>query len=388
MTAPPSATTGFTLALIRQRHTPFGGAERFLERAMTALANEGTTITLLSREWPKGPSASPVTVKILNPPAIGRLWRDWSFSRAVRRELELNPHTLVQSHERIPGCDLYRAGDGVHRVWLEERRRTQNPLQRLLTHLSPYHRHLLRAETALFTDPRLRAVICNSRMVRDEILRHFAIDPGKLHVIHSGIDSQRFHPRLATEHRRSIRAGLGIDAEAPLFLFVGSGYIRKGVPILIRAMRRLPPAVHLLVVGRERRLERFIRQAIREKVDRRIHFLGARSPVEPYYGAADALVLPTLYDPFPNVALEAMASGLPVITSWQSGASDLIQDGVNGHLADALDEEALVGFMRRLSDPELCRAMGIKARETVKGLTPERMAGAMLALYRQLLSPP
>ncbi|MFN3078067.1 MAG: glycosyltransferase family 4 protein, partial [Alphaproteobacteria bacterium] len=161
-----------SLALIRQRYTPFGGAERFLDRAMGVLQREsGVKITLIARHW-EGEVEGLRTITC-NPFCWGRLWRDMSFAWCVGRQLRRQRFNLVQSHERLEGCDIYRAGDGVHRVWLEERGRTLGWLGRLATDWSPYHRHVLAMERRMFQSPALRAVICNSRMVREEIVRCF-----------------------------------------------------------------------------------------------------------------------------------------------------------------------------------------------------------------------
>ena len=110
------------LTIIRQRYTPFGGAERFVERAFDALAARGVELMLLTRSW-SGSNDSRIKPVIVDPPYVGRTWRDWGFARAVCAELARRPGALVQSHERIACCDIYRAGDGVHAVWVDERRR-------------------------------------------------------------------------------------------------------------------------------------------------------------------------------------------------------------------------------------------------------------------------
>ena len=197
------------IALVRQRYTPYGGAERFIERTLPALERAGAEVTLIGRSSEGWGARSVLRV---DPLYLGNLWRDWSFARAARAAWEEARIDLVQSHERIPGCDLYRAGDGVHRVWLEIRRRGAGPLERLGMVLNPYHRYVCAAERRMFEHPKLRAVICNSRMVRDEILGAFRIAPGKLHVIHNGVDLDHFHPARRAALRSAARAELGIGA--------------------------------------------------------------------------------------------------------------------------------------------------------------------------------
>ncbi len=370
------------LALVRQRYTPFGGAERFVASAVQALGKEGTSVTMITRRWETVEEEEHL---ICNPPYLGSLWRDWSFARCVCRELKNQYFDLVQSHERIACCDVYRAGDGVHREWLAQRRRVLTPLGQLSVTFNPYHRYMLEAEKKLFTSPSLKAVICISHMVKEDIQRHYPIPEDKLHVIYNGVDTTRFHPSLAAEYRHTIRESFDIPAEAPLFLFVGSGFQRKGLAIALGALARLPATACLLVVGKDKHAERFVRHAARLGIAERVRFVGGQKDVRPFYGAADALVFPTLYEPFGNVALEAMASGLPVLTSTKSGAAELIQNGINGFVRDALDEAGFAEGMAEILKREHRPAMTAAARQTVEGMTLEAMAGELTAFYGQIL---
>jgi UDP-glucose:(heptosyl)LPS alpha-1,3-glucosyltransferase len=371
------------LALVRQKYNPFGGAERFVERALAALAAQGVETTLITRDW-QGPAGQRVLV--CNPFHIGRLWRDRGFARCVRAVIARGEFDLVQSHERIPGCDIYRAGDGVHATWLELRGRGQGRLARLATGLNPWHGYTLAAEAEMFRDARLKAVVCNSRMVRDDIARRFGVAAEKLHVVYNGIELDAFHPRLREEHRVRLRRELGIAADAPLFLCVGSGFERKGVPQLLEALALSPgKAANLLVVGKDRQQGRMQRLAALLGLSQRVRFVGGQQDVKPYYGAADAFVLPTLYDPFPNAALEALACGLPVITTTQCGAAELIRAGENGFVCDALDVAQLADRITALSQRGVTDAMREAARATVSHLSIEATAQALHALYWQLM---
>jgi UDP-glucose:(heptosyl)LPS alpha-1,3-glucosyltransferase len=372
------------VAFVRQRYAQDGGAERFVSRALDALRSRDVSLTLVTREWRGGEGFDVITC---NPFYLGRTWRDWSFARAVCRELEKRSFDLVQSHERIACCDIYRAGDGVHREWLRQRARTLGWAGRLGLALNPYHAYVKAAERALFTSPRLKAVICNSRMVRDEIGRYFRLPDDKLPVIYSGVDTSVYHPDLK-RHRAEIRARYAIPESATLFLFVGSGFERKGLAALLQAMAGLPENAFLLVVGRDKHAHRFQRSARALGLSRRVVFAGAQADAGPYYGAADALVLPTLYDPFPNVALEAMASGLPVVTSLKCGAAELIENGNNGFVADALDIEGQAAGLRALLDPATRRRMGEAALQTVQPLTLAAMSDKLERLYRGLMGNP
>lgn len=370
------------IALIRQRYTPFGGAERFVSRAMNALQQEGTQVQILTRSW-QGTGEPPANTLICNPPYWGNVWRDASFSYAVHKALRKNNFDLVQSHERISGCDIFRAGDGVHREWLRLRGLALPWWQRLGLKLNPYHYYTQAAEARLFNDPRLRAVICNSSMVAKEISLYFPAAATKTVVIYSGIDSEKFHPRVRA-HRANMRAQLGIPADAQVFLSVGSGFARKGVEWLLRALASLPTHTQAVIVGTDKQLTHYQRLAQQLGLSGRVHWAGGQRDVLPWYGLADVFVLPTLYDPFPNVTLEAFACGLPVITSEKCGAAEFIRPQENGAVHAILSVQSLQTAMADSLHwgMEQQRA----ARETVAHLTPEHMARTLLDLYHHLLA--
>src|ERR1019366_6647286 len=208
------------LGVIRQRYTAFGGAERFLERVIDALLERGIAVRIYTREWPAA-RAGRLEPLICNPFYLGRLWRDPGFARAVRQSLAQDRPEIVQSHDRIEGCDVFRAGDGLHRAWLEERVRIGGKLERISLAANAYHRFVLDAEARLFESPKLKAVICNSQMVAEDVRRYFPIDRSKLHVIYNGVDPDAFGPKVR-ENRPETRARLGLNGSHFAFLLVGS----------------------------------------------------------------------------------------------------------------------------------------------------------------------
>jgi UDP-glucose:(heptosyl)LPS alpha-1,3-glucosyltransferase len=369
------------LALVRQQYTPFGGAERFVERALHALRARGVDVTMIARQW-KGTSEP--NILECNPFFLGRTWRDASFARCVQKIIAQGRFDLVQSHERIPGCHIYRAGDGVHAAWLELRAEARGRPAPVATRLPRWHRYTLAAEAELYRHPNLKAVICNSQMVRDDIARRFAVPAEKLRVVYNGVDLGAFHPDLRAIHRERVRADLGLGDKVPLILFVGSGFERKGVPALLQALARMQTRnAMLLVVGYDRNVQQMRDIARKLGIADHVRFLGGSQDPRSYFGAADLFCLPTLYDPMPNAALEALACGLPVVTSDTCGAAELIVPGLNGFVCAATDSAVLADCLDRLSgagrpDPGAVRA-------TVEHLGLETMAEQLSALYGTLI---
>jgi UDP-glucose:(heptosyl)LPS alpha-1,3-glucosyltransferase len=373
------------LAIVRQRYTPYGGAERFVERALSALAQKALSVTIVTRSWD---GDGKYTARICNPFFLGRWWRDASFAAAVQKLIASREFDLVQSHERIPGCDIFRAGDGVHATWLALRGRQHGSLQQWLSRWHPWHRYICTAERRMFAHPALRAVICNSQMVCDDIAQRFKVAPERLHVIHNGVDLNCFHPNLKQQYRTALRRQLGIAPDAPVILYVGSGFARKGVPQLLQSMAFLQHGKAVaVIVGKDKHSRRMQALAERLGLAERVHFTGPQQDVRPWYGMADVFALPTLYDPFPNVVLEALASGLPVMTSPTCGAAEILAGSVCGRICDALDPEVQARALDELLDGDQYD-LAASARECVAGMGREDMARRLQALYEQLLAAP
>jgi len=315
------------LALIRQRYTDFGGAELYVSRLAGLLVERGHQVHVIAREWKAEPqeglffhavtAAGPTFVRLK------------AFARAAARIVAAENFDLVHSFERTYCQDVFRAGDGCHREWLDRRARAAGIGRRRLDRINPRHRAFLELETRLFTSPRLKKVIVNSQQGRDEIIRHYGLSPEMFRVIYNGLDRRRFHPGLRDRFREEVRAELKLEADEPIALFVGSGFARKGLAELIYALPRTK--VKLLAAGKDK-IEPYLKMARRLGLADRVLFLGPRTDVDRLYGAADLFLLPSWYDPFANACLEAMAAGLPIVTTAETGAAEVVQSGLNGFI--------------------------------------------------------
>jgi len=233
---------------------------------------------------------------------------------------------------------------------------------------------------------RLRIVV-SERMKRD-FVRHYGSAAEDIIVIPNGVDCQRFTPHNKVLYRDSIRKEHSISSEDLMLLFVGHFWERKGLPQLIEAVSLIPRQdVKLVILGRgDASLYKDI--ARNKAVDERVVFVEQSSTIWEYYGAADIFVLPTLYEPFGLVITEAMASGLPVITSRIAGAADLIDDGVSGLLLDdpTDDNELAAKIDLLLSDAELRSDMGKKARLAAERASWDEIAKRTLEVYNTVVN--
>lgn len=369
------------LAIVRQKYRPDGGAERFVASALSVLSEQKLDITVLTRQW-DGVESPSFHVEVCNPFKWGRVSRERGFARAARKRF--SSFDIVQSHERIPGCTIYRAGDGVHKCWLEHRSGILPEAQAKRMKKDRFHRYVMDAEKQMFEHPQLKAVICNSHMVKEEVCREFAINPEAVHVIYNSVNQGEFNPVLKQTEGLKVREELRIDAGAPVMLFVGSGFERKGLSASMEAIATTK--AHLIVVGKDKQEGIYQQKARDLGCADRVHFMGLQNDRNRFYGAADGFILPSIYDPFPNVILEAMASGLGVITSTSCGGAEIIDEGKNGYCCDALDISALSSAINAFSDKSHVEILGIMARETIKPFTSERLTNQMLSLYGRILN--
>jgi UDP-glucose:(heptosyl)LPS alpha-1,3-glucosyltransferase len=244
---------------------------------------------------------------------------------------------VVQSHERTLTQDVYRAGEGCHRGYLEAM--GPAPSRRL------HHRVMLALERRVFA--RTPEIVAISRAGADEIARLYGVPCARLSVVYNGVDLERFHPRLHAAQRPAARAEAGVPADAWLVLFAGSGFERKGLDVAIRALALLPDDHSRLVVIGRGDAARYRTLAREAGVADRLVWLGVRADIERWYAAADVLVLPTRYEPFGNVHLEALATGLPVVTSRVAGGAEVV-DATCGAAVDPRAPQEFAAAIGRL----------------------------------------
>jgi UDP-glucose:(heptosyl)LPS alpha-1,3-glucosyltransferase len=240
--------------------------------------------------------------------------------------------------------------------------------------VNPFERRLYRTSQSSW-------VIAISERVRNDLLRHYGRSE-RVAVIHHGVDVVRFNPRNRETARSSLRRNLGLDDEDLVALFVGD--LRKGLLPAMAALARADGWRLLVVSGTP--VTPYRRAALQSKVDDRVVFAPPTNQIESYYAAADAFVFPTPYDAFGMVAMEAMASGLPVVSSREAGAAELIAHECNGFLLDDPSDSAEIGrWLIRLRDAGLRDEVGRAARASVESLTWDAIAVETMGVYRQML---
>jgi UDP-glucose:(heptosyl)LPS alpha-1,3-glucosyltransferase len=364
------------IALVIERFEPGGGGvEGAAWRVASGLAAAGDDVHVFTRRGAKG---APVTLRQLDVPSVWQPLRVLAFSRAAAAAAPRGQFDVVHSFSRTRHQDVFRAGGGSHADFLE---RAYSRSAARWRRASPRHAVLLAMEARIFADES-QLVQCNSEMVRDELQRRYGVPDARLAVIANGVDLERFHPHLREERRAATRASIGAREETPVWLLPGSGFRRKGVDTALRALARGREAAELWVVGRD---EPRPWRALAEElgVAARVRFLGHRSDMPELYAAADALVLPTRYDAFANVCLEAAASGLPVVTTSADGAARWL-GGAGLTLDEPEDAEALGKLLESLCEPERRFTLGRAARTRAESRSWEHHIDELRALYAKV----
>ena len=265
----------------------------------------------------------------------------------IRPQLDCD---VLLSLERVWICDVYRAGDGVHQAWLVRRRKYELPLKQFARALNRKHRDLLHLEESLFASRKAGRAIVASQMVKKEIVDIYDYAADRIDIVHNGVplDNLRFDSEL----REKSREDLDLKPDQIALLFAGSGWERKGLLFAIQAMALCKNRkMRLLVAGRGNAAHYKTRR-LRFWREEPVRFLGEVADLVRIYAAADIFILPTIYDPFSNACLEALACGLPVITTRSNGFSEIFEDSVHGSIVDhAGDLIGLRDAIRFWSDP-------------------------------------
>jgi UDP-glucose:(heptosyl)LPS alpha-1,3-glucosyltransferase len=371
------------IALLTRRFDSVGGGtERDLVVTANCLRAAGNQITIFADEI-RGATGDWDVRRVGAGPRLGRalslLRFAWSAAPAARRA----GSDLVLSFARCVGADVFRSGGGAHASYLRAARKWRGPLGATAMRLSPYHQVQMLVERQAFSSPGLKRVIAVSNFVRDDLIREFGLAPEKTITIYNGVDLDRFQPANDPVERAAIRQKFIVPASARVVAFVGNGFARKGLGFLIEAWPLVAGGAFLLVVGADRQSEKFARRARALNVGGRIVFTGPQPDVATLFHAADAFAMPSLFEPFGNVVMEAMASGLPAMTSASSGVAEVIPPSMRGFRVENPDDVGEVALrLGALFDAP--KTLAAEARATAEKFTWTRYAKELNAMIESI----
>jgi UDP-glucose:(heptosyl)LPS alpha-1,3-glucosyltransferase len=349
-----------------------GGAERYTADLAGALAQRGHDVSLLATSF----ADTPPQVKVVELSAKGltRTKRYQSMLDSLDTQLDSGNYDIVHTMLPVRRCDVYHPHAGM-----ASKSVAAAPLSALF---NPRRGAMAQVERSLLTDPaKAPVVLCLSEYVKRDVRKYYPNLPEeRLATLFNAVNLNYFDPGVDHDGG-STRQRYRIAADDVVALIIAQDFARKGVSQAIDAVRKInsqrsgsQPTLKLLVVG----------DGPHSGEDENIIFAGTSWKIAKFYSAADFFVLPTRHDPCSLVVLEAMAMGLPVISTIFNGACEIMTDGVHGLvLPDPNDVDALAEAMRKMLDVELRSKMSAACLELREALSYERHIDRLIQIYQQ-----
>ncbi len=316
------------IVLVKGRLDKQGGAEKYTQRLCQAFLKQQCAVTLLTSGRPTLPPQDNLTIHTHSCKKWLSVSNVRSFDRFCLKHLhDLKKKDVVFSLDRNSEQTHLRASNGCHAAYLHHRASVDSYLKALSFRLNPLHRSILALERAAFTHPELQQLIVNSHLVEKEVLSYYNVDQEKVRVIHNGVEWSEKEATFSRwrEEKETTCDKLGLSKDSFHFLFLGHNYKRKGLEPLLKGLSLTQDNdVHLSVVGKDKNETYFHKLATSLNLEKRVHFWGAQPDPFPFYQLADSLVIPSFYDPFANVTVEALAMGVFVVSSKTNGGHEVL----------------------------------------------------------------
>lgn len=373
------------IALVRRCYSlKKAGAERYCVNLSRQLQRLGHRVTII------GETIDPdLRDQIEFIPVKVNHWASWtknrSFAENVKHVVAQHRFDIVHGLSRTAAVDTFRVTDPLQAHWVNVFYR--NRVVRFLQHLNPRHRAIFEIERSVFQSATVRRYITQSKLDSRLLTEYYGVPEEKIARISNGVDTSAFHPGVRQE-ADAVRNEFGIEPEQPLLIFASMDFRRKGLGPLLEAMAISKTRdLRLLVLGNGDQ-RTYGRMAGHLGLSRNVIFAGRQSSMPRFYGAGDLFVLPTIYEPFPNVNLEAMACGTPVITSATAGGADIIRPGQNGYLLtapDAVSEMAATIDQHMALSLSQRQEMAQHCWQTAQGMTVELNARNTLRVFEEVL---
>ncbi len=358
-----------------------GGKERYSVMLGRQLVRAGHEVHVLANTHLREPGITFHRVPIWH---LGSPFKHLSFAHFAGRAAAGLDLSVLHSMDRLFRQDIFRVSDGISPVMVAQR--YESPLLRAFKSAGLRRRVLSALERRIFLSGGCKCIMTNSELVKEQILDHYPVAPGRIRVLYNGVDTGRFHARLRDRARNGMRDRLGHGETDRVILFVANNFRLKNLRFLLEAMAlSAAPETRLLVVGNDDPGP-YLKWARTHGLGDRVRFAGPRSDTPELYAAADLFVLPTRYDAFANVCLEAMACGLPVITTRHNGAAELIEEGRNGYVLQGDDPRELARRITEMSTlpPDESAEMSRRCAAVAGAFTLEAHAKRAIRLYEEV----
>jgi len=338
---------------VRASNDKYGGAENYLSRLSVALKEINTPHKIIRSKLPK---FLPSWLRVIL----------FNFQVSLFKK-----NKFYFSLERITCPDVYRAGDGVHRIYLRSEKKSR---------FNPLHPIYLFLEKKCFQNA--KCIIANSLMVKNQIIDCYDINPNKIRVVYNGIkpkknDYQGSFDRLSKEYL--------IKQDQIIFLYVGSGFKRKGVKQFLQIISKLDKEnITAFIVGKEKNFNYYVNLAKDLGIKDKVIFTGPREDVSDFYNVSDFFILPTHYEPFSNVVIEALQSKNVVITTKQNGASEILN---KQFIMSTPDDFSIVLTINKLLDDKIeCEKIKNDNKVLSKKFSIEKNVNETLKVINEIIN--
>lgn len=363
------------IATVVPSFSRLGGAENVVYQICSRLAGfDDFQVHVFANRWE--PVSCPIFFHKVPIIRFPRWLQPISFAYFAQRAMLKDRYDIIHSHDRIYHMDLFTFHGIPHKTWIHEVRKKR---------MSLFDHATSSVERAGILNPRLSLIMPVSTLVKEELQKCYDIDDALIRVIHPAISPERFNRPDKGDDRQQIRRQHNIADTDIVVLFVGMNFDVKRLEMVIRGIAAIEPPkrseIKLLVVGKDKPAP-YIQTARNLGIQDQIIFAGVTREVEKYYHAADIFAMPSRYDTFGLVVLEAMVSGLPVIISRKVGAKDFVEPGLNGFVLPKNPSAGdIAAALTTLLDRDRRMTMGKNARSSAIGQTWDRVVNKLAGLY-------
>ncbi|MGB7128360.1 MAG: glycosyltransferase family 4 protein [Candidatus Rhabdochlamydia sp.] len=329
------------ITLLKSSLTQTGGLEKYTWQIAQRFCQKKFPVTLLTTGTSHPPFESDY-LNIVSFPIDYRLsvLNLLQFNRCCAQYIKKHPTPIIFGLDRNQFQTHIRAGNGVHAAYLNYRAQEEGVYKKLSFFFNPLHQMTLQLEKKAFEHPELQILFTNSHLVKQEVLSYYDIAPEKIQVVHNGVEWTVLEPYFQSWHQKkqAILQDLKLPSSCYHFLFIGNNYRRKGLSKLLQALSLISnQSFHLSVIGKEYHLADFQQQVSALNLESKVTFFGPRNDTYQFYQYADSLVIPSFYDPFANVTIEALAMGLFVVSSARNGGSEILSP-TTGTVIESLED--------------------------------------------------
>jgi UDP-glucose:(heptosyl)LPS alpha-1,3-glucosyltransferase len=354
------------------------------------MAEEGYEVHVYAEQWDV--EDSKIIFHSVRTIPFPKSLRLLSFAIRATKEIENGNYDITFGVGNTLEADILQPHGGVHWAWFWKSLRVyDHPILWTIKFLGRVFSLKQWASGWIQDAPYKRKsfskIVAISDMVKQDILRWYRVPEKRIAVVYNGVDIERFHPRNR-QYRQEVRGRHGIGQDDLVLLFVSNNYRMKGLGFLIKALAKIKketpadlPSFKLLVLGRDRP-DSYLDLARDTGIADEVIVVGVTPEPEKYYGASDLLVHPTFYDACSLTVLEALASGLPVISTDSNGASGIITEGQEGFvISDPREDRVLAEKILFFLNREKLEKASIAARRLAESYSLERNWKEMESLF-------